>query len=305
MNGNQIHRSVHHFGSPADQELNHPVLSALPRAISITSGKGGVGKTNIVTNLAVSSALRGQKVLIIDCDLGLSNIDVMMGLNPRYNLLHALRGEVPLKDVLVTGPAGVRVLPAPFGIQEITHLSREQRLNLLAILERMDEEFDLIYLDTGAGISSNVMFFNMLANHIVVVMTPDPSSMTDAYALIKIMSTRFGESRFHLLVNLVRSEADGLAYYRKLTGVTHNFLNVSVDYVGCLPTDPQINRATLMCRPVASAFPTSAITQRFLMLAERIERFPAAVMPKRSKQGWMNEPSGSGEQPEQNASGVF
>jgi len=274
--------------------FNHAVLSTIPRAISITSGKGGVGKTNIVANLAIATAMRGKKVLIIDCDLGLSNIDVLMGLNPPYNLIHALKGEMSLKDVLVTSPAGVRVLPAPFGMQDITALTREQKLNLLTILEHMDEEFDLILLDTGAGISSNVMFFNMVANHIVVIMTPDPTSMTDAYALIKVMNTQYDEQHFHLLVNNVRSDADGLAFYRKLTGVTHNFLNVSVDYVGCLPHDPMVNKATLMCRPLVDAFPQSSTAQRFKHLSERIEKFPAAAIPKASLQVWLNKFLGSG-----------
>lgn len=268
--------------------FNHAVLSTIPRAISITSGKGGVGKTNVVANLSIASALRGRRVLIIDCDLGLSNIDVLMGLNPPYNLMHALNGEMKLSDVLVTGPAGVRILPAPFGMQDITALTREQKLNLLTILEHMDEEFDLILLDTGAGISSNVMFFNMVANHIVVIMTPDPTSMTDAYALIKVMNTQYDEQHFHLLVNNVRSDADGLAFYRKLTGVTHNFLNVSVDYVGCLPHDPMVNKATLMCRPLVDAFPSSPTAMRFRHLAERIEKFPAASIPKTSLQIWLN-----------------
>lgn len=274
--------------------FNHAVLSTIPRAISITSGKGGVGKTNIVANLAVASASRGKKVLIIDCDLGLSNIDVIMGLNPPYNLIHALNGEMKLTDVLVTGPGGVRVLPAPFGLQDITALTREQKLNLLTILEHMDEEFDLIFLDTGAGISSNVMFFNMVANHIVVIMTPDPTSMTDAYALIKVMNTQYDEQHFHLLVNNVRSDADGLAFYRKLTGVTHNFLNVSVDYVGCLPHDSMVNKATLMCRPLVDAFPQSPSAQRFRQLAERLEKFPAASIPKASLQVWLNKFLGAG-----------
>lgn len=273
---------------PAITGFNHAVLSTIPRAISITSGKGGVGKTNIVANLAIATAQRGKKVLIIDCDLGLSNIDVLMGLNPPYNLMHALNGELKLKDVLVTGPSGVRVLPAPFGMQDITALTREQKLNLLTVLEHMDEEFDLILLDTGAGISSNVMFFNMVANHIVVIMTPDPTSMTDAYALIKVMNTQYDEQHFHLLVNNVRSDADGLAFFRRLTGVTHNFLNVSVDYVGCIPHDPMMNKATLMCKPVMEAFPGSQVASRFRQLSERLERFPAAAIPKASLQLWLN-----------------
>ena len=257
-------------------EVNYAILSSIPRAVSVTSGKGGVGKTSIVTNLAVCSALRGKRVLLIDCDLGLSNVDVLMGINPEINVLHALNGDLDLSDILVTGPYGVKVLPAPFATQETATLTREQKLNLLTMIEQLDETFDVIYLDTGAGISSNVMFFNMLANHTVVIMTPEPSSMTDSYALIKILHARHNQHHFHLLVNNVEDENDGRRQYRKLTSVTQNFLNVSINYLGCIAQDPIISRATMMCRPLATLFPLSETTTRFFQLAECIENFPAA-----------------------------
>lgn len=245
-----------------------------PRTIAVTSGKGGVGKTTVVINLAITLARQGHSVLVMDCDLGLSNVDVLMGLNPRYNLLHVMRGEQSLDDVLLQGSDGVSVLPAPFGHQEITNLTHEEQLTLLSTLGKLEDRFDFILLDTGAGISANVLFFNMAANHIMVVMTPEPTSVTDAYALIKVMNTRHDEQKFHLLLNRVRSDAEGLAYFRKLTQVTQNFLDVSVDYLGCLLKDVNISRGTMACKAAVSLYPNAPISQRFDELAQRVAGLP-------------------------------
>lgn len=245
-----------------------------PRTIAVTSGKGGVGKTTVVINLALTLARRGHRVLVMDCDLGLSNVDVLMGLNPRFNLIHVMRGEQRLDDVLLEASEGVCVLPAPFGNQEITALTAEEQLSLLTTLEDLEDRFDYILLDTGAGISSNVLFFNMAANHIVVVMTPEPTSVTDAYALIKVLNTRHSEERFHLFVNRVRSDAEGLTYFRKLTQVTQNFLDVSVGYMGCLLRDVNIGRGTMACRATVTLYPRSDAAKRFDDLAARLEALP-------------------------------
>lgn len=252
----------------------HGKSSPYTRTIAVTSGKGGVGKTSMVINLAVTLSRQGQRVLIMDCDLGLSNVDVLLGVQPRYNLTHALKGERELREIIVEGPEGISVLPAPFGNQEITNLSAEERLSLLARLEELEEEYDIILLDTGAGISSNVLFFNMAANHIVVVMTPEPTSVTDAYALIKVLNTRHSEETFHLLVNEVRNDAEGLSYYRKLTQVTQSFLNVSIRYLGCILKDVNIGRGTMACKPAVSLYPTSDVSKRFETLADRVRDLP-------------------------------
>lgn len=259
--------------NPRDPQTQ-PSAHRAPRTVAVTSGKGGVGKTSVVINLALTLARRGHRVLVMDCDLGLSNVDVLMGLNPRYNLIHVMRGDQGLEDVMMEASPGVWVLPAPFGNQEITNLSTEEQLNLLATLERLEDRFDFILLDTGAGISSNVMFFNMAANHIVVVMTPEPTSVTDAYALIKVLNTRHAEERFHLLVNRVRTDAEGLTYFRKLTQVTQNFLDVSVSYLGCLLKDVNIGRGTMACKATVSLYPNSDAARRFEELAMRLEGLP-------------------------------
>lgn len=244
------------------------------RTIAVTSGKGGVGKTSIVLNLAITLARQGKRVLIMDCDLGLSNVDILLGINPRHNLLHAMRGEKALHDVLIQGPEGVTLLPAPFGNQEITSLTTEEQLNLLAALESLEDSFDYILLDTGAGISSNVIFFNVAAHHVIVAMTPEPTSVTDAYALIKVMNQRHDEQQFHLLVNRVRSDTEGAKYFRKLTQVTQNFLDASIHYLGCVHRDVNIGRGTMACKPAVALFPESKVATRFEELADRLNQLP-------------------------------
>jgi len=166
------------------------------RVISITSGKGGVGKTSITANLAEAFQRLNKRVLILDADLGLANMDIMLGLNPKYTISHVLKGEKTLDEVIITAPGGFKLLPAASGIQELTNLDNGQRLFLLNELDSLHEQFDLILIDTGAGISSNVMYFNYAAMERIVVVTNEPTSLTDAYALIKVLIKEYHQKRF-------------------------------------------------------------------------------------------------------------
>ncbi|TFG90592.1 MAG: MinD/ParA family protein, partial [Syntrophobacterales bacterium] len=157
------------------------------RVVSITSGKGGVGKTNIAANMAYILSKMGKKVLLVDADAGLANVDVVLGITSEYNLQHVLSGEKRLPDVIVEAPGGFKILPAASGIQSMAELSKGQKLTLLEELNDLNEDLDFVLIDTAAGIAGNVMYFNMVANEIIVVVTPDPTSLTDAYALIKVM----------------------------------------------------------------------------------------------------------------------
>src|SRR3972149_10602940 len=186
------------------------------KVISVTSGKGGVGKTNVVVNLAYALTQLGKKVLILDADMGLGNIDVMLGLAPEYNLYHLINGEKNLSEVVTSGPGGMKILAAGSGIQELSELTENQKLNLLAELDRIDGSIDVVLIDTAAGISGNVMYFNTAGQDVIGVSSPEPTSITDAYALMKIMHTQYGESRFRLLVNMVRDSGEGRDVYRKL-----------------------------------------------------------------------------------------
>ena len=247
------------------------------RVTSVTSGKGGVGKTNVVANLAIALAQRGKRVMILDADLGLANIDIVLGLKPIYTIKHVLRGERSLAEVMITGPHGVRILPASSGVEELTRLTESEKIALLSELESADLDVDILLLDTSAGISSNVMYFNCASQEILVVATPEPTSITDAYALMKVLSKRYDEKQFRLLVNAVKDVREAKVVYAKLSEVCERFLNVSLDYVGFVPRDPLLQEAVQQQRPLMDFAPESPAALQFQRLAEvYLEKAPTA-----------------------------
>lgn len=244
------------------------------RVIAISSGKGGVGKTNSSVNLAVALARMGRKVLLVDADLGLGNVDVLLGLAPRYNIGHLLRGERNIEGIMADGPEGVKILPAASGIADFTDLTPEQRLALCSHLESLHERFDVMIVDTGAGISSNVLFFNMASQEIVVVVSPEPTSLTDAYALMKVLNKKHGESIFKLLVNQVKTKTQGLEVYKKISLVAERFLHISVSYLGCVLADENVPKAVVMQKPVMELYPQSSSSKCYAEIAREIEGLP-------------------------------
>jgi flagellar biosynthesis protein FlhG len=244
---------------------------AAPRVISVTSGKGGVGKTNVVANLAVALSRLGQRVLVLDADLGLANIDVLLGLSPRYNIRHVLDGEKRLEEVMVEGPGGIRVLPASSGVQELTQLGEEQKLVLMGELDALETACDLLLIDTGAGISPNVTYFNLAALERIVVVTPEPTSITDAYALIKVMATRHACRSFWLLMNQVKDERDAQQVFAKLVRVVDRFIGeVSLESLGWVPSDASVPKAVKRQRAVVELFPDCAASRGFNRVAEAV-----------------------------------
>ncbi|NOY64935.1 MAG: MinD/ParA family protein [Nitrospirae bacterium] len=241
------------------------------RTITVTSGKGGVGKTNIVANLAISLQRQGRKVMIFDADLGLCNMDVLLGLSPRYNIQHVINGDKRLKDIVVKGPAGVLIVPASSGIEELTNLNEIQKLRLLEEFESLPGRIDYILIDTGAGISTNVTFFCLGAQEIIVVVTSEPTSLTDSYALIKILYTKYQEKNFKILINNVSGESEAKEVFRRLQLVTERFLNLSIDYLGFIPHDLSIQRAVKIQNPVLLRYPDSPSSRAFVDLAKRID----------------------------------
>ncbi|MFV0436167.1 MAG: MinD/ParA family protein [Desulfopila sp.] len=255
---------------------------------SITSGKGGVGKTAVTANLAYSLARLGKKVLILDADLGLANIDVVFGLTPMYNLNHFFTGEQELDNILVEGPLGIKILPAGSGIQNFVHLDAHQKMRLLDGLDTMHNIFDFVLIDTEAGISENVTYFNTAAQEILVVTTPEPTAITDAYALMKLLSTRYHERHFNLVVNQIQNEDEALDVYRKLTMVSNRYLDISIDYLGSVPEDRQMIESIRKQRVIIDLYPNSKITFAFTQIARRICMEPAHTEPKGSLQFFWN-----------------
>lgn len=251
-----------------------------PRVLAITSGKGGVGKTNVVANLAIALSNAGQKTLILDADLGLGNLDILFGIIPQYTLEHVLLGDKGLSDVIMKGPGGIHVLPSSSGVEELTALDHEKKLILLSELEQLEKEVDVLLIDTASGISSNVCYFNMAAQEIIVVASGEPASITDAYAVMKVMSKQYGEKRFHLLVNLVQGYAEAKEVYRKLSLVAGQFLGVAVEYLGYIPEDDYLRMAVHQQRAVVDLYPQARSSRQFEKLAGKVLRMPIPIMPK-------------------------
>ncbi len=242
-----------------------------PRVISVTSGKGGVGKSNIVTNLALSLARRNLKVLILDADLNLANVDILLGLTPKFNLHHVFTGEKELREVLIEGPGGIQILPASSGIMELADLTESQRLYFLTEMESLENEVDVLLIDTAAGINNNVLYFNIAAQERIVVLTPEPTSLTDAYALIKVLVNRHDLKRFRFLINQARSEKEALAVFKKLSMVTDRFLgSLSLDYLGYIPYDSKLPQAVRQQRLVSDIFPEAPSSRVFAKLAANL-----------------------------------
>jgi flagellar biosynthesis protein FlhG len=241
------------------------------RVISVTSGKGGVGKTNVVANLAFAMGKMGKRVLILDADLGLANMDILLGLNPRFTIQHVISGEKRLNEVILSTPGGCHLLPAASGIQELTDLDYSQRLFLLNELDALQDEFDILLIDTGAGISANVMYFNFAAMERVVVVTNEPTSLTDAYALIKVLTKKYRQWKFKILVNVARNPEEGRRIFKQLSVVVDRFLgSPAMDYLGCVQHDENVPRAVRQQQIVVERYPNTRASKDFIELAERI-----------------------------------
>jgi flagellar biosynthesis protein FlhG len=259
------------------------VLAASPeagvRVIAVASGKGGVGKTNVTANLAVALARRGVRVWVLDADLGLANLDVVYGVRPVLTLEHVLRGERRLSEVVVDGPAGVRVVPAARGVAGLTALTPAEQLRILDEVDALDAELDVLLIDVAPGISSNVLYFAAAASETLLVTTPEPTALADAYALVKTLATRWGRRTFPVLVNMAASAGDAQAAFERLASVARRFLAVRCDAVGWVPRDDAVPRAVRAQRPVVLAAPDAPATRALTAVAERLA---SAAEPERT-----------------------
>ncbi|MFP4379204.1 MAG: MinD/ParA family protein [Candidatus Sumerlaeia bacterium] len=246
--------------------------------ITVSSGKGGVGKSNLVMNAGISLAQLGKKVLIMDADMGLANIDILIGLTARVNLSHVLTGEKSLSEIISKGPEGVSILPAASGVEWMTNLSPDQKMDFLQKMDTLNGLYDILLIDTGAGINSNVMYFNLAAQTRIVMVTPEPTSLTDAYALIKVLYRDYQQKNYEIVVNNVASRQEGLEVYRNLTAVADRFLDVRLGYLGEIRFDRKIGQAVQKQNPVTVSWPNTEASQDYRAIAQNITRLKADVM---------------------------
>ncbi len=229
-----------------------------PLVISMTSGKGGVGKTNLSVNLAVELAKMGKRVVILDADLGLANVDVLLGLTPPKNLFHLFHENVSLQDILFPTPFGFSILPASSGMSEMLSLETGQKLELLEAVDVLEEDVDYLLVDTGAGINDNVLYFNLAAQDRVIILTPEPTSLTDAYALIKVLKSSHGVEHFKVLINMAHDMRSAKVIFSRLYQACEHFLSgVSLDLIGIIPRDTAVRQAVVRQLPLCISSPDS------------------------------------------------
>ena len=251
--------------------VSSKMKSSSLRVLAVSSGKGGVGKTNIVANLAYVLSKQDKKVLVVDADLGLNNIDILLGLNPKFHIGHVLSGEKNVQDIITEGPAGIHLLPAGGGLQELTQLDDEKKVVLMEELDQVSSGYDFLIFDTGAGISTNVTYFCSAAHEILLVATTEPTSLTDVYALIKTLHTKHAQKYFRVIINLVGSESEARLIFRNLAAVADRFLpDVSVEYLGYILSDPVVTKAVRQQKAFSELYPGSKVTQCINRLVQKI-----------------------------------
>ena len=238
------------------------------KVIAIASGKGGVGKTSVSVNLAMTLAMGGQDVLLLDADLGLANVDVQLGLQPSRNLSHLLAGECSVSDLVLPAPRGLKVVPATSGTRRMAQLGITEYSALIHAFSDYYEPVDVMVIDTAAGITDSVTVLSQAAQEIIVVVCDEPASITDAYALIKVLSRDFGIERFRVVANMVRNDMHGKRLFENILRVTDRFLKVVLDYAGAIPDDEFLKRAIRRQSAVVDIFPGARSSRAFQLLAD-------------------------------------
>jgi flagellar biosynthesis protein FlhG len=276
--------------------MNHLCMSAncsdSTHTISVTSGKGGVGKTTLVCNMAFELGRMGHKVLILDGDLAMANVDIMFGQRARLNISHVLNGECPLEDIIMEVAPNVYLIPGGSGIYSLNRLQPMQKHILLDQIGRLNRSFDFMLVDTAPGIDDNVLYLNSAAQEILVVVTPEPTSLTDAYALIKVLNQRHRENRFSIVPNMVKDELEARMVFHKLSDVASRFLCVSLDYRGYIPNDLVLRQATRSQQLVVEAQSRSPASLAIRSLSENLKNSERLTELKGGLQFFWNQLSG-------------
>lgn len=269
--------------APHDQAKGLRSMARPPRpvkVIAVASGKGGVGKTNVTVNLGVALAIQGQQVVLMDADLGLANVDVTLGLHPQFNLSHVIDGSKTLAEIMVEGPSGMKIIPAASGVQKMAELSPAEHAGMIQAFSEIDADIDVLLIDSAAGIADSVMSFTRAAQEVIVVVCDEPASITDAYALIKLLNREHQVERFHIIANMSRSIQEGRELFDKIAMVCERFLNVTLDFMGIVPFDEDLRRAVKRQRSVVEYLPRSQSSSAFNHLAKKIEYWPVQKQPR-------------------------
>lgn len=260
--------------------LKHAANPGPVQVIAVTGGKGGVGKTSVSVNLATALSAGGRRVMLLDGDLGLANVDVFLGLSPRHTMAHVLSGERTLEEIILETPQGIQVVPGASGVAELANLSAAGHLALVQAFSSLSSRIDTLIVDTSAGISHSVLQFTQASQHVLLVVCDEPASMTDAYALAKVLSRNHDIRHFRVVANMVRAPGEGEALFRKLERVTDRFLDVALEYVGEIPEDPYLRRSIREQRPVVAAFPAAPASRAFKKLAMKADKWPVPECPR-------------------------
>ncbi|SIS47039.1 MinD/ParA family protein [Neptunomonas antarctica] len=250
------------------------------KVIAVTGGKGGVGKTNVSVNLSIALGELGRKTVLMDADLGLANVDVLLGLRPKKNISDVLSGECRLTDVMLDVTENVRIVPACSGTQEMTSLSAHEHAELIYAFNEVAEDIDVLVIDTAAGISESVVSFVRAAQEVLVVVCDEPTSITDAYALIKLLNRDYRMTRFRVLANMVDTDTEGRNMFNKLSTVTDRFLDVTLQYVGSIPYDEHVRKSVRRQTPVLKAYSKCKAALAYRQLANKVDDWPVLDAPR-------------------------
>ena len=267
------------------QQSTNQTTRPVARVITVTSGKGGVGKSSLAVNLAIDFARLGKKVIIFDAVFGLANLEIMLGIRPPYNLADLMFRGKNLEDIIVDGPEGIGFISGGSGIQELTMLSREQIIYLTQKLFQLDKLADLIIIDTGAGIADSVLEFVAASSEVLLVVTPEPTSITDAYALLKTLNRKsefsIKNSKIRVVANRIAQPSEGPELFEKLSIVSEKFLDIPLEYLGSIPQDPNSSKSILQQQPISVSFPNSPSAKAMAQLAEKICNIDTGVVAEK------------------------
>ncbi|MEZ5490690.1 MAG: MinD/ParA family protein [Gammaproteobacteria bacterium] len=249
--------------------------SAPVRTIAVTGGKGGVGKSSVAINIAMELVKSDRSVLLLDADLGMANVDIMLNLKPGRDLSHVVDGQCALEDIIVEGPRGLHVVPAASGLGRMAALSSFEQMGLIRAFSDLEARYEVLIVDTAAGIAPGVLSFTKAAQELVLVLCDEPASLADAYGLIKVLSREHGVRKFQVLANMVKDPSHGRALFARLAEVADQYLDVSIGYLGSIPLDDNLRAATKSRAAVTDKYPYSTSSLAFQQVARRLCELPA------------------------------